>query len=151
MNVRILIAATVIAVAPLAAQAQVVQGTVNGAARGANEGSEVGGPLGGIVGGAVGAGVGAATGAVGTATGVVGDVLGVEERPRFREFVVRERRPSFAFREPLRVGVVLPRAGVTYYDVPPEYRRAGGYRYTVVNERPVLVDPRTRRVVEVIE
>jgi len=35
-------------------------------------------------------------------------------------------------------------------DVPPEYG-AREYRYTVVNDRPVLVDPRTRRIVEVVE
>lgn len=137
--------------APVAAQAQVVNGAANGAAQGANEGAAAGGPVGGVVGGAVGAGVGAATGAVGTAAGIVGGVLGVDERPRFREFVVREHRPSFRFGKPLRVGVVLPREGITYYDVPPEYRVRPGYRYTVINERPVLVDPATRRVVEVIE
>ena len=152
MNARNLaLVALLAAAAPLAAHAQVVQGTVNGAARGADEGEDIGGPLGGLVGGAVGAGVGAATGAVGTATGIVGGVLGVEERPRFREFVVREHRPSYAYRRPVRVGAVLPRSGVTYYEVPREYQGAGGYRYTIVNERPVLVDPRTRRIVEVIE
>jgi Protein of unknown function (DUF1236) len=46
---------------------------------------------------------------------------------------------------------VLPEAGVTYYDVPPEYATARDYRYTVVNNRTVLVDPRTHRIVEVIE
>ena len=78
-------------------------------------------------------------------------MLGVNERPRFREYVVREHRPSFRFAEPLRVGAVLPRAGVTYYDVPAEYVTRPGYRYTVVNERPVIVDPQTRRVIEVLE
>ena len=139
------------AAAPFAARAQVIRGTENGAANGANEGERVGGPIGGLVGGAVGAGVGAATGALGTAGNIVGGVLGVDERPRFREFAVRERRPSFAFREPLRAGVVLPTAGVVYYDVPPEYHTARGYRYTIVNERPVIVDPRTRRAVEILD
>jgi hypothetical protein len=46
---------------------------------------------------------------------------------------------------------VLPEAGVTYYDVPAEYHVRGGYRYTIVNDRPVLVEPRTRRIVEVID
>lgn len=139
-----------IVAAPLAAQAQVVNGTVNGAKRGAAQGEDAAGPVGGIVGGALGAGVGAVTGAVGTATGVVGDVLG-DARPRFREYVVREHRPSFRFPEALRPGVVLPREGVTYYDVPAEYAARPGYRYTVVNERPVIVDPVTRRIVEIIE
>ena len=49
------------------------------------------------------------------------------------------------------VGVVLPRDGVSYYDVPHEYMSRPGYRYTVVNDRAVIVDPKTRRVVEVLD
>jgi hypothetical protein len=41
----------------------------------------------------------------------------------------------------------LPRS---YCEVPQEYG-VREYRYTVVNDRPVLVDPRTRRIVEVVE
>jgi Protein of unknown function (DUF1236) len=47
------------------------------------------------------------------------------------------------------VGAELPSAGVTYYDIPAEYG-VSGYRYTIVNERPVLVDP-GYRIVEIIE
>jgi hypothetical protein len=47
------------------------------------------------------------------------------------------------------VGAELPSAGVTYYDLPEEYG-VRGYRYTIVNERPVLVDP-GYRIVEIIE
>jgi hypothetical protein len=122
---------------PLAAHAQ---GTLRGAAEGAEEGGRAGGPVGAIVGGTVGA-----------ATGTVEGILGVDDRPRFREYVVRERRPSYRVREEVRVGAVLPEAGVTYYDVPAEYHVRPGYRYTVVNERPVIVEPRTRRIVEVID
>ena len=122
---------------PLAAQAE---GTVRGAEQGAAEGGRAAGPVGAIVGGAVGA-----------ATGTVGGILGVDDRPRFREYVVRERRPSYHYDRDLRVGVVLPESGVTYYDVPAEYRAPPGYRYTIVNDRPVLIEPRTRRIVEVIE
>ena len=43
-----------------------------------------------------------------------------------------------------------PGRGVTYYDVPSEYG-VHGYRYTVVNDRTVLVDPATGRIVEVID
>jgi hypothetical protein len=121
---------------PLAAQAQ---GTVRGAQEGAAEGGRAAGPVGAIV-----------DGTVGAATGTVGGVLGVEDRPRFREYVEHERRPSYHYDRELRVGAVLPESGVTYYDVPAEYH-VKGYRYTYVNDRPVLVDPHTRRVVEVIE
>ena len=116
------------------------QGTLQGAAQGAEEGGRAAGPLGAIVGGAVGA-----------ATGTVEGVLGVDDRPRFREYVIRERRPSYKYSEELRVGAVLPESGVTYYEVPAEYRAKPGYRYTYVNDRPVLVEPRSRRIVEIID
>jgi Protein of unknown function (DUF1236) len=122
---------------PLAAQAQ---GTLRGAEEGAAEGGRAAGPPGAIVGGAIGA-----------ATGTVGGILGVDDRPRFREYVVRERRPSYRYDQDLRVGVVLPEAGVTYYDVPAEYHSPPGYRYTIVNDRPVLIESRTRRIVEIVE
>ena len=82
--------------------------------------------------------------------GGVAGVLGVDQRPRFHEYVVREHRPSYQYREDVRVGAVLPEEGVTYYEVPAEYG-ARDYRYTVVNNHTVLVDPRTHRIVEVIE
>ena len=64
--------------------------------------------------------------------------------------MVEQRRPSYTYRDAVRVGAVLPEAGVTYYDVPPEYG-VRNYRYTVVNGRTVLVEPRTRRIMQVIE
>jgi hypothetical protein len=76
--------------------------------------------------------------------------LGVQDRPRFREYVVREHVPSYRYEQELRVGAVLPEHGVTYYDVPAEYH-VTGYRYAYINEHPVLVEPRTRRVVEIID
>ena len=136
MNNRLLVSTIVAATLalPFAAYAE---GTIRGAEEGAAAGGAVGGPIGAIVGGTVGA-----------ATGTVGGILGVDARPRFREYVVRERIPSYAYREQVRVGTVLPEAGITYYDVPAEYR-VSGYRYTVINDRPVLVEPRSRRLVQV--
>ena len=84
------------------------------------------------------------------AVGTVGGILGVEDRPRFREYVVHERLPSYRYSDDFRVGVVLPESGVTYYDVPAD-DHVTGYRYTYVNDRVVLVDPRTRRVIQIIE
>ena len=52
--------------------------------------------------------------------------------------------------EEVRVGAVLPSSGVTYYEVPAEYG-VRDYRYTVVNDRTVLVDPRTHRVIQIVE
>ena len=127
-------------VALVAAGPASAQGTVRGAQEGAAEGGRAAGPVGAVVGGAVGA-----------ATGTVGGILGVQDRPRFREYVVKEKRPSYRYQQDVRVGAVLPESGVTYYDVPPDYHVSGGYRYTIVNDRPVLVDPRSRRIVDVIE
>ena len=121
---------------PFAAQAQ---GTLRGAVEGAEEGGRAAGPVGAIIGGTVGA-----------ATGTVQGILGIDDRPRFREYVVRERRPSYVYREEIRVGTVLPESGVTYYEMPAEYR-APGYRYTVINDRPVIVEPRSRKVMQIID
>lgn len=137
MKIKFLpVAAFVLASLPLAASAQ---GTVRGAEEGAAAGDRAAGPLGAIVGGTVGA-----------AAGTVGGILGVEERPRFREYVVREHRPSFRYRDEVRLGTLLP-GGVTLYTVPRGYHVAPGYRYAVVNDRPVIVEPRSRRIVEIIE
>src|SRR6201995_4394396 len=131
------ITAIVAAVAlPHLAQAQGVPGGVD---RGAREGERAAGPVGAIVGGAIG-------GVVGGRAGIVG----AGEGPLFRHYVVEDHRPSYRYEGDVRVGAVLPEAGVTYYEVPPEYG-VRAYRYTVVNERPVLVEPPTRRIVEVIE
>jgi hypothetical protein len=47
--------------------------------------------------------------------------------------------------------MILPSTGVVFYQVPREYGVSPNYRYTIVNDRTVLVDPRTRRVVQVID
>ena len=121
---------------PLSASAQ---GVPEGVERGAREGDRAAGPVGAIVGGTIGGVVGGVTG-----------ILGVDQRPRFHRYVVEQRRPSYRYEGDVRVGAELPEAGVTYYEVPQEYG-AREYRYTVVNDRPVLVDPRSHRIVEVVE
>ncbi|MDF2115098.1 DUF1236 domain-containing protein [Roseiarcaceae bacterium H3SJ34-1] len=115
------------------------QGVPDGIDRGAAAGNRAAGPVGAVVGGVVGG-----------VTGGVAGLLGIEQRPKFREYVVEQHRPSYVYREVVRPGIVLPQEGVVYYDVPPEYG-VTGYRYTVVNDRAVLVDPRTREVVQVID
>jgi hypothetical protein len=136
MKIRYMIAVAALAFTPLAAQAQ---GTLPGAADGAARGGNAAGPVGAVVGGAIGA-----------ATGTVGGILGVETRPRFRTYVEGRNVQSYRYSEPLRVGARLPNSGVTYYDVPSEYK-VEKYKYTVVNDRTVLVDPVTHEVVEVID
>ena len=118
---------------PVAANAQ--SGAAAGATTGAVGGAIVGGPVGAVVGGVGGAIVGG---------------LSDDQRPRFREYAVKQARPSYTYKEDLRVGAVLPSSGVTYYEVPAEYG-VKNYRYTRVNDRTVLVDPSSHRVVQIVE
>ena len=76
--------------------------------------------------------------------------IAVDQRPAFREYVIRERVPNYSIPDRVIVGGVLPETGVTYYDVPQTFG-ATPYRYTVVNGRTILVEPRTRRIVQVID
>jgi hypothetical protein len=78
------------------------------------------------------------------------DGIAVERRPAFREYIVRERVPNYSIPEQVIVGGVLPETGVIYYDVPQSFG-VTPYRYTVVNGQTVLVEPRTRRIVQVVE
>ena len=131
-----LLAATAVAAffaLPLAAHAQ--GGAAAGATTGAVGGAIVGGPVGAVVGGVGGAIVGG---------------LSDEQQPRFRQYTTTTRRPSYRYENEVRVGAVLPSSGIEYYEVPAEYG-VRDYRYTVVNNRTVLVEPRTRRIVEIID
>ncbi len=89
---------------------------------------------------------------VGRAPAVVdgGPTIAVEQRPAFREYVVEQRVPAFNIPDRVTVGATLPEAGVTYYDVPQRFG-ATTYRYTVVNGETVLIEPRSRRIVEVLD
>ncbi|QDW37906.1 DUF1236 domain-containing protein [Bradyrhizobium sp. KBS0727] len=104
--------------------------TATGAANGAAAGGSVAGPVGEIVGGTVGAAVGAA----------------VEIPNAVITSVTSERTPSVTVRERVVVGEPLPPA-VELRPVP----RHTEYRYAVVNDRRVIVEPRTRRVIKIIE
>jgi hypothetical protein len=128
-------AAVVIAAVLTGTTGVYAQGAATGAATGAVGGALVGGPVGAVVGATVGA----------VAGGIADD-----QRPRFRSYVTERNVPSYRYDRDLRVGADLPADGVTYYDVPREYGSTN-YRYTVVNERTVLVDPKTRKVVQIID
>lgn len=131
-----------LAVVPASAFAQSNSGAAGGAASGATTGA-VGGA---IVGGPVGAVVGGVGGAVGGA--IVGGIAG-DQRTEFRTYVTEQKVPSVAYREKVVVGATLPET-ITYREVPSRYGQTE-YRYTVVNDQTVLVDPRTRRIVQIIE
>jgi hypothetical protein len=123
---------------PIASGAK-AQGTIQGAQEGAAVGDRDAGPVGAVVGGAVGA-----------VTGTIGGILGIDDRPRFREYVVQQRHSSYRYTGELRLGAVLPPDGPTYYDIPSEYH-VKGYRYAYVNDHAVLVDPQSRQIVQIID
>jgi uncharacterized protein YcfJ len=135
MNIKLMTGAALLGLLamPLAANAQ--DGAAAGAVTGAVGGAIVGGPVGAVV--------GAGTGAI---VGGIAD----DTRPRFRTYVSERRVQSYKYDRDVRVGADLPSTGVTYYEVPKEYG-VTKYRYTVVNDRTVLVDPATHRVVQIIE
>jgi hypothetical protein len=134
MKKQLLAGAMIASAFALALPAQAQSGAGAGAATGAVGGAIVGGPVGAVVGGAAGA--------------IVGGIADAS-RPKFREYVVERRHPSFTYEGEVAVGRELP-ARVTYYEVPRQYGETE-YRYTVVNNRTVLVDPDTRRIVQVID
>jgi hypothetical protein len=116
------------------------QGIPDGADHGARVGEHDAGPVGAIVGGVVGGVIGGVNG-----------VLGIDDRPRFHNYVAERHYPSYQYSGEVRVGGVLPDGGVTYYEVPPEYANAREYRYTIVNGHTVLVDPRTHTILQIID
>jgi len=122
---------SLIAVSLFASSAAFAQSTTApGAVNGARTGGEVAGPVGEIVGETVGAAVGAA---VEIPNAVITSIQG-------------ERVPSMTVRERVVVGEPLP-PSVELRPVP----RYTEYRYAVVNDRRVIVDPRTRRVIRIID
>ena len=66
------------------------------------------------------------------------DGIAVDQRPAFREYVIRERVPDYSIPDRVIVGGVLSETGVTTYDVPQSFGITP-YRYTVVNGRTILV------------
>lgn len=122
------------AVAGLAASGAAAQeSTVSGAVGGAVTGAIVGGPIGAAVGGIVGA-------AAGTAIDPPPErvVTYVREQPLPTQPIVVERQVVVG--EPLPQTVVLT-------PVP----ESPDYAYTYVNERRVIVDPRTHTVIQVLD
>jgi hypothetical protein len=122
---------------PLAAcQTDTGTGFASGIAGGAVVGALVGGPVGAAVGGVAGAAVGGA--------------LSAEETGRVRTYVAARSSPSIQLAEPVVVGQPLP-SRTRVSPVPASVGLRNPYSYTIVNERTVLVDPRTRKIVEIID
>lgn len=79
---------------------------------------------------------------------VAPEIREVEVAPEVREYVIREGR-SVHVDDDVVVGYALPEQVDVYeiQDIPTGYY----YRYAVVNDRPVIVEPQTRRVIEVLD
>ena len=128
MNSRLVV--SLIAASLLTSGAAFAQSTTaQGAREGARAGGQVGGPIGEAVGGTVGA-------AVGLGLEIPNAVIGA----------IPERGPSVTVRERVVVGEPLPPA-VELRPVPSHTE----YRYAIVNDRRVIVEPRTRKVIKIID
>ena len=125
----ILVSATLLVAGSVFAQ----ESTVNGAAGGAVTGAIVGGPVGAAVGGVAGAIVGTAIDPPPQRV-----VTYVREAPAPTERVVVEER--------VVVGEPLPQT-IVVQQVPDN----PNYGYAVVNDRRVIIEPSSRRVVQVID
>lgn len=77
-----------------------------------------------------------------------------EQRQRIRAFVVEQRVPPVTISTSLAVGTTIP-AEVELHPVPPalsaDIPSIRTYRYVYWNDRVVLVEPSSRRVVQIIE
>lgn len=128
MKIRLMLLAAAVAAIPAVANAQ---STIErGAAGGAATGGAMMGPPGAIVGGTVGAAVGAAA--------------AIPEA--FIMSVRGANAPSVRVREQIVVGERLP-AAVHLHTV----REYPNYRYAVVNDQRVIVEPRSRKIVQIVE
>jgi hypothetical protein len=127
MRVYTLAAAAALALSPAVAFAQA--STVGGAVSGAVVGGVVGGPVGAVVGAGIGGGMGAA----------------VEPPQEVVTYVQHEEIPSVDVQESVVVGQPVP-ASVELRTIP----RYSQYRYAVVNNQRVIVEPQTRKVVKII-
>lgn len=121
-----LLAATTLAPAAAFAQASTTGGAVGGAV--------VGGVVGGPVGAVIGAGVGATVG------------MAAEPPNEVVTYVQRDTGPSVAVQERIVVGEALP-ASVQLRTVPQHTE----YRYAVVNNQRVIVEPKSRKVIKIIQ
>jgi Protein of unknown function (DUF1236) len=126
LAVSLIAAASLMASSAAFAQSTTEQGARNGA----RAGGDVGGPIGAVIGGTVGAAVG----------------LGLEIPNAVITSVQGERAPSVVVHERVVVGEPLPQE-VVLRPVP----NYAEYRYAVVNDRRVIVEPRTRKVIKIID
>jgi len=123
--------ATGIAIAVLSPSVCFAQAsTATGAAAGAATGAAVGGPVGAVVGGVAGAAVG----------------MAAEPPAEVRTYVMRERVPSVTYHDEIVVGRPV-RKEVQLRTIPKHKE----YRFAVINNKRVIVEPKTRKIIQIIE
>ena len=93
---------------------------------------------------------------VGAAVGglIVGGIVGAavassiadEHRQPLYDHIQRENRPSYRYDEEVVVGRELRPGPYESYPVPERYG-VPGHHYTVINDRPVIYHPQTRRII----
>jgi hypothetical protein len=77
--------------------------------------------------------------------------LAPEQRTRIKQYVVQQKVKPATIRERVAVGATIP-ADVELVAVPGDWGPdLGRYRYVYADDRVVLVEPSTRRVVHVID
>lgn len=77
--------------------------------------------------------------------------IGQPERTKIKEYVVKEKVKPVTVKEKVTVGATLP-SDVELMAVPSDWGPSvSKYRYVYTNDDVVLVDPTTRRVVQIIE
>ncbi len=129
MRTRLVLA--VIAAAALSPSLAFAQATTAGGAVG---GAIIGGAVGGPVGAVVGAGVGSTVG------------LAAEPPAGVITYVERDRAPSVTVRE--RVVIGQPLASEVQVRTIPDH---SDWSYAVVNNQRVIVEPKSRKVIKIIE
>ena len=74
-----------------------------------------------------------------------------EQRTRIKEYVVKEKVRPFVMKERVTVGATLP-ADVELHTVPADWGPSvAKYRYVYHDNHVVLVEPSSRRVVQIID
>lgn len=106
-------------------------GAAGGAASGAIAGAVVGGPVGAAVGGLAGA--------------VMGDVSEDALTPETRTYILENRTESVVLDSGATVGTVIPETA------PVQTVPNTQYQYVYVNDRPVLVEPGSRKIIHIYE
>lgn len=77
------------------------------------------------------------------------DPLSTDQVEKFRESLKSEKRPSARAKLDVKVGSVVPKE-VEFYAVGPQWNMSG-YKYALINDKTVIVDPKSRKIIQVLD